>query len=353
MSAKSTEQFESFDVSKEEYASERGAGIPDVTLDPVKNYLKNIGKVTLLNAEQEVGLCKRVEAGLYAQHLLERYEATEGDEDPRYDLEELTEVATDGKAARTSMIEANLRLVVSLAKRYRGRALGFMDLIQEGNGGLIHAVEMFDYAKGFKFSTYATWWIRQSITRALAHQGHTIRVPVHMAEKVSKYDTVHRQLSQNLMRKPTENEIAAELEISLEEVRAIVSTKRQEPISYFMLMGDGGSGRGGRTTEMQDLIVDTHALDPVDVALHHSMHSTLVQELMRFRNSTNKKEAISPRDIEIMMGRFGLDGSKTKTYDELAKQYGLTRAGIRQVLRKTMDKLSHSSRLEEIVAELA
>ncbi|MBE6475124.1 MAG: RNA polymerase sigma factor [Actinomyces succiniciruminis] len=293
------------------------------TADPVKDYLKQIGKVALLNAAQEVELAKRIEAGLYAEHLL----ATEGnDMDAKY-RRELHWVAQDGQRAKNHLLEANLRLVVSLAKRYTGRGMLFLDLIQEGNLGLIRAVEKFDYTKGYKFSTYATWWIRQAITRAMADQARTIRIPVHMVEVINKLARVQRQMLQDLGREPTPEELAVELDMTPEKVVEVQKYGR-EPISLHTPLGEDGD------SEFGDLIEDSEAVVPAD-----AVSFTLLQEQLHAVLDT-----LSEREAGVVSMRFGLTDGQPKTLDEIGKVYGVTRERIRQIESKTMSKLRHPSR---------
>ena len=297
------------------------------TADPVKDYLKQIGRVSLLNAEQEVDLSERIEAGLYAQHLLD----TEGDTMSFKRKRELKWAAADGKKAKDHLLEANLRLVVSLAKRYTGRGMLFLDLIQEGNLGLIRAVEKFDWKKGFKFSTYATWWIRQAITRAMADQARTIRVPVHMVEVINKLARVQRQMLQDLGREPTPDELARELDMPVEKVQEVQKYGR-EPISLHTPLGEDGD------SEFGDLIEDTDAIAPSDaVAL------SLLQEQFK-----QVLETLSPREAGVIKMRYGLEDGQPKTLDDIGRVYGVTRERIRQIESKTMSKLRHPSRSQTL-----
>lgn len=291
------------------------------TADPVKDYLKQIGKVPLLNAEQEVELAKRIEAGLFAEDKL-----GQGIDDPelRADLEW---IAQDGRRAKDHLLEANLRLVVSLAKRYTGRGMLFLDLIQEGNLGLIRAVEKFDYTKGYKFSTYATWWIRQAITRAMADQARTIRIPVHMVEVINKLSRVQRQMLQDLGREPTPEELALELDMTPEKVIEVQKYGR-EPISLHTPLGEDGD------SEFGDLIEDSEAIVPSD-----AVSFTLLQEQLESVLAT-----LSEREAGVVSMRFGLTDGQPKTLDEIGKVYGVTRERIRQIESKTMSKLRHPSR---------
>jgi RNA polymerase primary sigma factor len=292
------------------------------TADPVKDYLKQIGKVALLNAEQEVTLAKRIEAGLFAEEMLA--ESPKLDKKTRLDLEW---IATDGRRAKNHLLEANLRLVVSLAKRYTGRGMLFLDLIQEGNLGLIRAVEKFDYTKGYKFSTYATWWIRQAITRAMADQARTIRIPVHMVEVINKLARVQRQMLQDLGREPTPEELAKELDMTPEKVVEVQKYGR-EPISLHTPLGEEGD------SEFGDLIEDSEAIVPSD-----AVSFTLLQEQLE-----SVLDTLSDREAGVVRMRFGLTDGQPKTLDEIGKVYGVTRERIRQIESKTMSKLRHPSR---------
>ena len=293
------------------------------TADPVKDYLKQIGKVALLNAEQEVDLALRIEAGLFATEKLE----TGGDAMDEQLKRDLVRIVHDGKRAKNHLLEANLRLVVSLAKRYTGRGMLFLDLIQEGNLGLIRAVEKFDYTKGFKFSTYATWWIRQAITRAMADQARTIRIPVHMVEVINKFARVQRQMLQDLGREPTPEELAKELDMTPEKVVEVQKYGR-EPISLHTPLGEDGD------SEFGDLIEDSEAVVPAD-----AVSFTLLQEQLH-----SVLDTLSERDAGVVAMRFGLTDGQPKTLDEIGKVYGVTRERIRQIESKTMSKLRHPSR---------
>lgn len=297
------------------------------TADPVKDYLKQIGRVSLLNAEQEVDLSERIEAGLYAQHLLDT-EASQMDFKRR---RELKWAANDGKKAKDHLLEANLRLVVSLAKRYTGRGMLFLDLIQEGNLGLIRAVEKFDWKKGFKFSTYATWWIRQAITRAMADQARTIRVPVHMVEVINKLSRVQRQMLQDLGREPTPDELARELDMPVEKVQEVQKYGR-EPISLHTPLGEDGD------SEFGDLIEDTDAIAPSDAVAFSLLQEQFKQVL----------ETLSPREAGVIKMRYGLEDGQPKTLDDIGRVYGVTRERIRQIESKTMSKLRHPSRSQTL-----
>jgi RNA polymerase primary sigma factor len=296
--------------------------ITGATADPVKDYLKQIGKVALLNAELEVELAKRIEAGLFAEEKLatDKKLTREAERDLKW-------VIKDGQRAKSHLLEANLRLVVSLAKRYTGRGMQFLDLIQEGNLGLIRAVEKFDYTKGYKFSTYATWWIRQAITRAMADQARTIRIPVHMVEVINKLARVQRQLLQDLGREPTPEELARELDMTPEKVVEVQKYGR-EPISLSTPLGEDGD------SEFGDLIEDTEAVVPAD-AVGFTM---LQRELERILDS------LHPREAGVIRSRFGLGDGVQKTLDQIGEEFGVTRERIRQIESKTMSKLRHPSR---------
>lgn len=293
------------------------------TADPVKDYLKQIGNVSLLNAEQEVELAKRIEAGLFAEEKLSEERHSISTEF----REELEWIADDGGRAKKHLLEANLRLVVSLAKRYTGRGMLFLDLIQEGNLGLIRAVEKFDYTKGFKFSTYATWWIRQAITRAMADQARTIRIPVHMVEVINKLARVQRQMLQDLGREPTPEELAKELDMTPEKVVEVQKYGR-EPISLHTPLGEDGD------SEFGDLIEDSEAIQPGE-----AVSFTLLQEQLH-----SVLDTLSEREAGVVSMRFGLTDGQPKTLDEIGKVYGVTRERIRQIESKTMSKLRHPSR---------
>ncbi|MEJ6574586.1 MAG: RNA polymerase sigma factor [Actinomycetes bacterium] len=292
------------------------------TADPVKDYLKLIGRVPLLNAEMEVDLSLRVEAGLFAEEIIKHEKKI----DRKY-KRELEQLVLDGKRAKNHLLEANLRLVVSLAKRYTGRGMLFLDLIQEGNLGLIRAVEKFDYTKGYKFSTYATWWIRQAITRAMADQARTIRIPVHMVEVINKLARVQRQMLQDLGREPTPEELAKELDMTPEKVVEVQKYGR-EPISLHTPLGEEGD------SEFGDLIEDSEAIVPAD-----AVSFTLLQEQLHSVLGT-----LSEREAGVVKMRFGLTDGQPKTLDEIGKVYSVTRERIRQIESKTMSKLRHPSR---------
>lgn len=294
--------------------------------DSVRAYLKQIGKVALLNAEEEVELAKRIEAGLYATQLMT--EMTErGDKLPAAQRRDMAWICRDGDRAKNHLLEANLRLVVSLAKRYTGRGMAFLDLIQEGNLGLIRAVEKFDYTKGYKFSTYATWWIRQAITRAMADQARTIRIPVHMVEVINKLGRIQRELLQDLGREPTPEELAKEMDITPEKVLEIQQYAR-EPISLDQTIGDEGDSQLG------DFIEDSEAVVAVD-----AVSFTLLQDQLQ-----SVLETLSEREAGVVRLRFGLTDGQPRTLDEIGQVYGVTRERIRQIESKTMSKLRHPSR---------
>ncbi len=294
--------------------------------DSVRAYLKQIGKVALLNAEEEVELAKRIEAGLYAAERVRRAEDVTEKLSPQL-RRDLRWIVRDGERAKNHLLEANLRLVVSLAKRYTGRGMAFLDLIQEGNLGLIRAVEKFDYTKGYKFSTYATWWIRQAITRAMADQARTIRIPVHMVEVINKLGRIQRELLQDLGREPTPEELAKEMDISAEKVLEIQQYAR-EPISLDQTIGDEGDSQLG------DFIEDSEAVVAVD-----AVSFTLLQDQLQSVLAT-----LSEREAGVVRLRFGLTDGQPRTLDEIGQVYGVTRERIRQIESKTMSKLRHPSR---------
>ncbi len=296
------------------------------TADPVKDYLKQIGRVALLNAELEVELAMRIEAGLFAEEKLAKDKKMD-----RALKRELEWIAEDGRRAKNHLLEANLRLVVSLAKRYTGRGMLFLDLIQEGNLGLIRAVEKFDYTKGYKFSTYATWWIRQAITRAMADQARTIRIPVHMVEVINKLARVQRQMLQDLGREPTPEELAKELDMTPEKVVEVQKYGR-EPISLHTPLGEEGD------SEFGDLIEDSEAIVPAE-----AVSFTILQEELH-----KVLDTMSEREAGVVKMRFGLTDGQPKTLDEIGKVYGVTRERIRQIESKTMSKLRHPSRSQSL-----
>ena len=297
------------------------------TADPVKDYLKQIGKVPLLDAGQEVELAKRIEAGLFADQKLA---AGSGVLRPGQSSD-LERVADDGRTAKNHLVEANLRLVVSLARRYAGRGMLFLDLIQEGNLGLIRGVEKFDYTKGYKFSTYATWWIRQAITRAIADQARTIRIPVHIAEAINTLARVQRQMLQDLGHEPTPEELAAELDMTPEKVIEVQKYGR-EPISLHTPLGEDGD------SELGDLIEDSQAIQPGE-----AVSFTLLQEQLHSVLGT-----LSEREAGVVSMRFGLTDGQPKTLEQIGKVYGVTRERIRQIESKTMSKLRHPSRSQAL-----
>ena len=294
--------------------------------DSVRAYLKQIGKVALLNAEQEVSLAKRIEAGLYANYRLKQIKDS-GERLSPMNRRDLREIDRDGRKAKNHLLEANLRLVVSLAKRYTGRGMAFLDLIQEGNLGLIRAVEKFDYSKGYKFSTYATWWIRQAITRAMADQARTIRIPVHMVEVINKLGRIQRELLQDLGREPTPEELAREMDITVDKVLEIQQYAR-EPISLDQTIGDEGDSQLG------DFIEDSEAVIAVD-----AVSFTLLQDQLQ-----DVLHTLSEREAGVVKLRFGLTDGMPRTLDEIGQVYGVTRERIRQIESKTMSKLRHPSR---------
>ena len=301
-----------------------------LTGDPVRMYLKEIGKVDLLTASEEVDLAMKIEAGLEATEKLEAADAGEL-ELTRAEMRRLTRIENVGLEAKQALISANLRLVVSIAKRYVGRGMLFLDLIQEGNLGLIRAVEKFDYQKGFKFSTYATWWIRQAITRAMADQARTIRVPVHMVEVINKLSRVQRQMLQDLGREPTPDELARELDMPVEKVQEVQKYGR-EPISLHTPLGEDGD------SEFGDLIEDTDAIAPSDAVAFSLLQEQFKQVL----------ETLSPREAGVIKMRYGLEDGQPKTLDDIGRVYGVTRERIRQIESKTMSKLRHPSRSQTL-----
>ncbi len=324
--AAASDDFEWDDEESEALKQARRDAELTASADSVRAYLKQIGKVPLLNAEQEVELAKRIEAGLYAGERLRA--AAEGDEKLKTDMQrDLGWISRDGERAKNHLLEANLRLVVSLAKRYTGRGMAFLDLIQEGNLGLIRAVEKFDYTKGYKFSTYATWWIRQAITRAMADQARTIRIPVHMVEVINKLGRIQRELLQDLGREPTPEELAKEMDITPEKVLEIQQYAR-EPISLDQTIGDEGDSQLG------DFIEDSEAVVAVDAVSFSLLQDQLQQVL----------QTLSEREAGVVRLRFGLTDGQPRTLDEIGQVYGVTRERIRQIESKTMSKLRHPSR---------
>ena len=334
LTEESTNEVNAFTLkdSEEDDAPPQTVLTAGATADPVKDYLKQIGRVALLNAELEVELAMAIEAGLFAEAALKSGKGeiklasrTEKiDKRLKKELEELTAI---GRRKKNHLLEANLRLVVSLAKRYTGRGMLFLDLIQEGNLGLIRAVEKFDYTKGYKFSTYATWWIRQAITRAMADQARTIRIPVHMVEVINKLARVQRQMLQDLGREPTPEELAKELDMTPEKVVEVQKYGR-EPISLHTPLGEEGD------SEFGDLIEDSEAIVPAD-----AVSFTLLQEQLH-----SVLDTLSEREAGVVAMRFGLTDGQPKTLDEIGKVYGVTRERIRQIESKTMSKLRHPSR---------
>jgi RNA polymerase primary sigma factor len=295
--------------------------------DPVRMYLKEIGRVSLLTAQEEVSLAQRIEKGVFAEEKMGNEPGKLGDEQVR----ELRWEIIDGHRAKRHLVEANLRLVVSIAKRYVGRGMAFLDLIQEGNLGLIRAVEKFDYAKGFKFSTYATWWIRQAITRAIADQARTIRIPVHMVETINKLARIQRQLLQDLGREPTADEIAEQMEITTEKVREIQKIS-QEPVSLETPIGEEEDSHLG------DFIEDSDAVVPLEKASFRLLQEQLESVL----------HTLDERSREVIRLRFGLDDGQPRTLEEVGKRFGVTRERIRQIESKTLSKLRHPSRSQKL-----
>jgi RNA polymerase primary sigma factor len=297
------------------------------TNDPVRMYLKEIGKVALLTAQEEVSLAKRIEAGVLATERIEK----ESERIPDTQMHELRWLERDGAVAKRHLVEANLRLVVSIAKRYVGRGMAFLDLIQEGNLGLIRAVEKFDYTKGYKFSTYATWWIRQAITRAIADQARTIRIPVHMVETINKLVRIQRQLLQDLGREPTADEIAKQMELSPDKVREIQKIS-QEPVSLETPVGEEEDSHLG------DFIEDSEAVVPLERASFRLLQEQLESVL----------HTLSGREKEVIRLRFGLVDGQPRTLEEVGKKFGVTRERIRQIESKTLSKLRHPSRSQKL-----
>ena len=322
-----TEEF-SWDDEEESEALRQARKDAELTAsaDSVRAYLKQIGKVALLNAEEEVDLAKRIEAGLYSVERMRQVSGA-GEKLPTQVRRDLNWVRRDGERAKNHLLEANLRLVVSLAKRYTGRGMAFLDLIQEGNLGLIRAVEKFDYTKGYKFSTYATWWIRQAITRAMADQARTIRIPVHMVEVINKLGRIQRELLQDLGREPTPDELAKEMDITPDKVLEIQQYAR-EPISLDQTIGDEGDSQLG------DFIEDSEAVVAVD-----AVSFTLLQDQLQ-----SVLQTLSEREAGVVRLRFGLTDGQPRTLDEIGQVYGVTRERIRQIESKTMSKLRHPSR---------
>lgn len=298
--------------------------------DPVRMYLKEIGRIPLLSADEEVNLAIRMEEGRYAKEQLAEIKET-GREIPDAERVQLEQMNEDGLQAKNKMIESNYRLVVSIAKRYVGRGMQFLDLIQEGNMGLIRAVDKFDYTKGFKFSTYATWWIRQAITRAVADQARTIRIPVHMVETINKLVRTQRQLVQELSREPTAQEIGEKMEISAERVQQIQRIA-QEPISLEAPIGEE------EDSSLGDFISDTNTLTP---------HETAVQEWIK-KALDEVLETLTDREEKVLRLRYGLLDGKTHTLEEVGKEFGVTRERIRQIEGKALRKLRQPSRQKKL-----
>jgi RNA polymerase primary sigma factor len=294
-----------------------------MTSDPVRDYLRQIGQIALLSHEQEKDIAKRIELGLYAEHKLE----TVSDEYDEIDLKNLKYLVEDGKRSKDHLVEANLRLVVSLAKRFSGRGMRFQDLIQEGNIGLIRAVEKYDYSKSFRFSTYATWWIRQSITRSIADQGRTIRIPVHMVEVINRLAKVQKKLTAELGRTPTNKELAEQFDVSEQRISEIQKYSR-EPASIYATIGEDGD------TEFGDLIEDTNAPDQIDVVSERFMRDQLLRII----------DTLSEKEREVITMRYGLEDQIAHTLDEIGRKLDVTRERIRQIESKTMSKLQHPSR---------
>ena len=318
------------DVDDDFEDAEPAPGVTMLTGDPVRMYLKEIGKVPLLTAAEEIDLAMKIEAGVAAIAELEKAEE-EGVELPRRDKRRLGRIEQVGLDAKQQLIEANLRLVVSIAKRYVGRGMLFLDLIQEGNLGLIRAVEKFDYKKGFKFSTYATWWIRQAITRAIADQARTIRIPVHMVETINKLVRIQRQLLQELGREPTPEEIGAEMGLSAERVREIQKIS-QEPVSLETPIGEE------EDSQLGDFIEDNEAVVPVDAASFSMLQEQLSKVL----------DGLAERERKVISLRFGLEDGHPRTLEEVGREFGVTRERIRQIESKTLAKLRHPSRSSKL-----
>ena len=319
--------------SKKRSRTRKQAGDTSVALltgDPVRMYLKEIGKVSLLTAAEEIDLAMKIEAGVAATEELEKAEE-EGIELERRERRRLTRVEQVGLDAKQQLIEANLRLVVSIAKRYVGRGMLFLDLIQEGNLGLIRAVEKFDYTKGFKFSTYATWWIRQAITRAIADQARTIRIPVHMVETINKLVRIQRQLLQTLGREPTPEEIAEEMGLTPERVREIQKIS-QEPVSLETPIGEE------EDSQLGDFIEDDAAVVPPDAASFSMLQEQLAKTL----------EGLAERERKVISLRFGLEDGHPRTLEEVGREFGVTRERIRQIEAKALAKLRHPSRSQKL-----
>ena len=300
------------------------------TMDPVKDYLKAIGRVRLLTAEEEVTIALRIEAGLFADHLLQRAEVHQG-----ASTRELELIAADGRRAKDHLLEANLRLVVSIAKKYTGRGMLFLDLIQEGNAGLIRAVEKFDYSKGFKFSTYATWWIRQAITRGMADQARTIRIPVHMVATINKLVRVQCRLTQELEREPKADELAQELGMTVEKTREIMKIS-QEPVSLEKPIGED------EDSQLSDFIPDDDAPSPADQAAFILLKEQLLEVL----------KGLTPREERVLQLRFGLDDGRVRTLEEVSREFHVTCERIRQVEAKALRKMRTPSRSGKLKGSL-
>ena len=313
-------------VRRSRARAERPSGLGEGSFDPVRMYLKEIGKVPLLTAAQEVSLAKRIEAGLDAVDRVEQEQVLSDSQ-----RASLRAVVRDGELAKRQLTEANLRLVVSIAKRYVGRGMALLDLIQEGNLGLIRAVEKFDYTKGFKFSTYATWWIRQAITRAIADQARTIRIPVHMVETMNKVMRVQRQLLQELGREPTVEEIASKVELTPDRVREI-QRLGQEPVSLETPVGDDDDSFLG------DFVEDPNATAPATAAARALLTEAIEEAL----------EELNDRERQVVRLRFGLDDGQVRTLEEVGKEFGVTRERIRQIESKTLAKLRHPTRSQRL-----
>ena len=315
------------DLASRRKRAEEELAMKTPTSDPVRMYLKEIGKVPLLTAEEEVDLAKRIEAGLFASEKIQSPSKKIADKLRR----ELEAIERDGQIAKRKLVEANLRLVVSIAKRYVGRGMLFLDLIQEGNLGLIRAVEKFDYTKGYKFSTYATWWIRQAITRAIADQARTIRIPVHMVETINKLIRIQRQLLQDLGREPTPEEIAHEMDLTPDKVREILKVS-QEPVSLETPIGEEEDSHLG------DFIEDSDAVVPIDAASFILLQEQLDSVL----------HTLSEREKKVIQLRFGLTDGHPRTLEEVGREFGVTRERIRQIESKTLSKLRHPSRSQKL-----
>jgi RNA polymerase primary sigma factor len=311
---------------EEPAAQEDDSALRAPTSDPVRMYLKEIGRVALLSAVEEVDLAKRIEAGLFASEKLALNPMLDG-----VFRRELEAIERDGQIAKKKLVEANLRLVVSIAKRYVGRGMLFLDLIQEGNLGLIRAVEKFDYTKGYKFSTYATWWIRQAITRAIADQARTIRIPVHMVETINKLVRIQRQLLQDLGREPTPDEIGKEMDLPPDKVLEIQKIS-QEPVSLQTPIGEE------EDSSLGDFIEDSDAIVPIDAASFILLQEQLDSIL----------HTLSERETKVIQLRFGLADGHPRTLEEVGREFGVTRERIRQIESKTLSKLRHPSRSQQL-----